>query len=318
MYTNKMNLNDMIINHLPIQNAAAATPDAYGIEVELEGQNFVNPGMDVLTFWSPVKDGSLRVKMPGDCAIEYVTRQPFAIGHIEKAVTLLFNYLTSPGVKVYDSYRTSIHVHVNFATETFRTIFNFMTLSIILDELLVSQNGEHRIGNNFCLRARDALGQLQSLITSIENGHTFFDIPPNDRYSSINFASLMKFGSIEFRSLECTTHEGRLLHWIGTLGEIKRKSKNFVNPVEIIQLFSAMGPAGFLNSILGPYASKYANVDGMSDMLFNGMRIAQDLAFCSEWKEVTQADIDAKRARKLADDAKFEAKIKAKIAAGGF
>lgn len=312
MYTNKMILDDQIIGHMQIQDAAQKNPDSYGIEVELEGKNFINPPDNVLLYWQTVKDGSLRVKAPGDCAIEYVTRQPFPIGHIEKAVTTLFDYLNMPGVKVYDSYRTSIHVHVNFATEKFKTIYNFMTLALILDELLVSQNGDHRIGNNFCLRARDALGQLQSLMASINNGHNFFDVPANDRYSSINFASLMKFGSIEFRSLECTTHEGRLLHWIGTLGEMKKKSKLYHNPVEVIQQFSQLGPKNFLNHVLGPYAAKYINVDGMEDMLFSGMRIGQDLAFCSEWNEWTQSDKDALKAKRQAQEDALMLKLKKK------
>ena len=312
MYTHKMNLSDQLINHIAIQEAAIQNPDSYGIEVELEGKNFVNPPDIVKLYWNGTKDGSLRVKAPGDCALEYVTRYPFNMITTEKAITSLFGYLTSPGVKVYDSYRTSIHVHVNFAMESFRTIYNMMTISLILDELLVSQNGEHRIGNNFCLRAKDALGQVQSLIHSIGNGHNFFDVPGNDRYSSINFASLMKFGSIEFRSLECTTHEGRLLHWIGTLSEMKKAAKRYNNPVEIIQQFSMLGPKQFLVGILGPYATKYMNVDGMEDMLFGGMRIAQDLAFCSEWNELTLADIEAAKAKQAKKEAEMVAYIKKK------
>lgn len=310
MYTRKMDLEAQISGYIPVQNGAVQFPDAYGIEVELEGKNFISPPENVNLYWTMVKDGSLRCKYPDDCAIEYVSRQPFPIGHTEKAITALFDYLTGPNVKVYDSYRTSIHVHVNFAAETFRTVYNMMTLSLILDELLVSQNGEHRIGNNFCLRAKDALGQVQSLINSINNGHNIFDVPGNDRYSSINFASMLKYGSIEFRSLECTTHEGRLLHWIGTLAAMKKSAKLYVNPVEIISQFSASGPKPFLCSILGTHAAKYLHVDGMEEMLFNGMRIAQDLAYCSEWNEITQADKDAAKALRQKQEADLYAKLK--------
>lgn len=312
MYTRKMDLAETLQDNIAIQHAAMEYPDAYGIEVELEGKNFLTPPDNVNLYWMGVKDGSLRCKNPGDCALEYITRGPYPMPLIEKGITALFNYLTSPGVKVYESYRTSIHVHVNFAMETFRTIYNMMALSLIFDELLVSQNGEHRVGNNFCLRAKDAYGQVQSLLNSISKGNNFFDVPTNDRYSSINFASLFKFGSIEFRSLECTTHEGRLLHWIGTLGEMKKKAKTYTNPVEIIQQFSMLGPKQFLISVLGPYATKYTNVEGLDDMLFNGMRIAQDLAFCSEWNEITQEEKDAAKAKRQKQEADFMAKIKKK------
>lgn len=308
MYTRKMALDDVVAQHLPLQQAAMQHPDAYGVEVELEGKNFVIPPDDVKAYWSQHKDGSLRIKSPGDHAIEYVTSAPFPMPMLTKAITALFSYLNSPGVKVYESYRTSIHVHVNFGKESFRTIYNFITLSLLLDELLVSQNGEHRVGNIFCLRARDALGQVQGLINSIENGDNFFGISPTERYSSINFASLLKFGSIEFRSMECMTHEGRLIHWIGTLAEIKKASKRFTNPVEIIQQFSMLGPKNFLSSVLGPFAAKYSDVDNMQDMLFSGMRIAQDFAFCSQWNEFTQADLAEAIAKRAAEEAKAKAK----------
>jgi hypothetical protein len=210
---------------------------------------------------------------------------PLNFRDTQTAIRVLFDYLSRPEVEVYESYRTSIHVHVNCCAETFRTVYNVITLSIILDELLTSQNGEHRIGNNFCLRAKDAMGQVDALIASIESGRSFFNVSQNERYSSINFASLMKFGSIEFRSLECTTHQGRLMHWIGTLQQIKEKARTFKNPTEIIQQFSQLQPKQFLTDVLGPFAIKYQRVEGMEQMLRSGIRIAQDFAFCSEWKE---------------------------------
>lgn len=285
MYTSPMFLEDKLVNHVPVQHAAM-TADVFGIEVELEGKNILDPPAAVNNYWGCHNDNSLRKLKPGDECIEYVSIMPFDIKSTEKAIHVLFEYLNSPGVEVYESYRTSIHVHVNFAMESFRTILNFMIISIILDELLVSQNGEHRIGNNFCLRSRDAMGQIVSLVNSIETGHVFFNLHANDRYSSINFASLMKFGSVEFRSMECNTHEGRVMHWINTLAQMKTSAKKFKNPAEVISIFSNQGPSQFLANILGPYAIKYINVEGHEEMLRNGARIAQDLAFCSTWTEM--------------------------------
>lgn len=284
MYTRAMNLEDQLVHHIPVQNAAQH-PNVFGLEVELEGKKIKAIPDKVALYWHPHVDNSLRQLKLGDEAIEYVSRTPCDLQMTEKSITELFNYLNSPGVEVYESYRTSIHVHVNFAIETFRTIYNFMTLSLIFDELLVSQNGDHRVGNNFCLRAKDALGQVIDLCASIESGSAFFGVSPNNRYSSINFASLMKFGSIEFRSLECTTHQGRLMHWIGTLQAMKEKAKTFKNPVDVIAKFSQLGPREFLSYVLGPYAIKYQSVSGADKMLLDGMRIAQDLAYCASWKE---------------------------------
>lgn len=283
MFTGSMKLNATMANQIPIGGNAQAYPDAYGVEIELEGRNIITKRAAIQEWWEQHNDGSLRQLKENSQAIEYVFRQALPKNETEKAIDVLMDYLNSDGVEVFESYRTSIHVHVNFAMETFRTIYNFMVLSIILDELLTSQNGNHRIGNNFCLRAKDAQGQIQSLIQSITTQHEFFNVAGGERYSSINFVSLMKFGSIEFRSLECTTHKGRLMHWINTLAQIKQVSKTFGNPTEIISAFSRLGPRDFLQLVLGPFSMKYRQVSGYESMLHNGMRLAQDLAYCSTW-----------------------------------
>lgn len=284
--TSAMNLDMTLADHIPIQAEARKNPDSFGIEVEVEGRNLINFAGAVDQYWSVHDDNSLRKLKPGDQAVEYVCHAPFSFDKAREAVVALFEYLNSKGVTVYHSYRTSVHVHVNFGVETFRTIYNFMTLALILDELFVSQNGDHRIGNNFCLRAKDALGQVMALRTSITQGNHFFQLGGQaERYSSINFTSLSKFGSIEFRSLECTTHEGRLLHWIGTLDHLKQHAKTYKNPAEIIQQFSSRGPREFLKLALGPYSHKYLSTPGLEMMLMDGVRIAQDIAYCSTWAE---------------------------------
>lgn len=298
MYTGYTNLEDCLYNHIALQAAARVNADVYGIEVELEGRNITPAPPSVHLAWGSHKDGSLRCLLPGSQAIEYVCREPYDMQHTQQVVGDLIQFLTSPGVEVFESYRTSIHVHVNMGNETFRTIYNMMAISLILDELLVSQNGEHRIGNNFCFRAKDAMGQTIQLVNSIESGNGFFGIAANERYSSINFASLTKFGSIEYRSLECTTHEGRIMHWIGTLAAMKDAAKQFKNPVEVISRYSQIGPQAFLQLVLGPYAQKYINVPGMVDMLHNGMRIAQDLAYASAWNEQLETEKPAVKTEK--------------------
>lgn len=290
MLTKPMRLHHTIRSDIPVHSKAIEIPDAYGVEVELEGKNVINKTeMNIGSWWVMHPDGSLRAIKGGE-SIEYIFKYPLNINDTEKAVNVLFDYLNTAKVKVFPSYRTSIHVHVNFVMDPFRVVYNFMTLCLILDELLVSQNGDHRIGNNFCLRATDAMGQVNSLIQSIESGMDFYSISGNDRYSSINFVSLLKFGTVEFRSLECTTHKGRLMHWINTLGRIKEASKRYLNPVEIISQFSQMGPKTFLATVLGPYAVKYLAVQGFEAMLHDGMRLAQDLAYCSSWTPQNPTD----------------------------
>src|SRR5690606_7873986 len=142
-----------------------------------------------------------------------------------------------------------------------------------------SQNGEHRVGNNFCLRAKDAQGQIVTLCDHITKFGHLFNLENNLRYSSVNFASLNKFGTVEFRSLECTTDVNRIKHWIRTINALKKASREFSNPQEIISKFSQMGTENFLITCLEEQAAKYINVPEHSQMMFEGMRLAQEFAF---------------------------------------
>lgn len=260
--------------------------DLFGIEVELEGRKINTNKESITKYWGVHADGSLRVFKPGAEACEYVFKKPLDMLETQRAIAVLFEYLTkNPGTEVFDSYRTSIHVHVNCLNDTIRTIVNFLTLSIIFDELFVSQNGETRTGNNFCLRSRDAEGQITDLINSVRKGGTLYNLSVNDRYSSVNFSSLLKFGTVEFRSLECTTDYDRVIHWIKTLQALKTASRQYEDPREIISKFSRRGPMGFMISHLGSQYEKYASVPGSHQLLHNGMRLAQDFAFCSDWRQ---------------------------------
>lgn len=283
MFDKPMALERPLHAFVPVEDRAYREKDLFGVEIELEGIKIKTQKIGVRNLWSAHNDGSLRAKQPPDEAVEYIFPNPYNMEETKEAIQVLFAHLNSPEVTVYKSYRTSVHVHINCASEPMRVVYNYITLCLILDELLVSQNGEHRIGNNFCLRTKDALGQVQSLMESIKRGDGLMNLHPNERYCSINFASLLKFGTVEFRSLECTTHVGRVMHWIQTLNHLKQVSRRFKDPTEIIMEFSKVGPTAFLFDILGPYAVKYNSVIGVSSMLRTGMRIAQDFAYCSEW-----------------------------------
>lgn len=283
------------------------TPDLFGVEIELEGKKVITEEPFVTKFWAQHHDGSLRSAKNGpqyDQCIEYVFKHPLTRDETVEALTSLLTYLKSPGVKVFDSYRTSIHVHVNCMAETFRTIVNFITLSIIFDELFVSQNGQYRIGNNFTLRTRDAEGQLNDLIYSITNyANPFSGINAHHRYSSVNIASLGKFGTMEFRSLECTTDLERVIHWVDTCQALKVAARTYRDPRDIIETFSRKDSTDFIKFNLGDQAAKYLAVPDRIDMLHTGMRLAQDFAFCSEWiapnaADLKEAEAQLKRLRK--------------------
>lgn len=278
-----MQLDRELFKDVSVRPIARLKPDVFGLEIELEGRGLAMPDISPFTLHT---DNSLRTFREDAQALEYVFAEPLPYDETIAAIKKLFDYLNSEKAEVFDSYRTSIHVHLNFGLETYRTIYNLVTLSIIFDELFVSQNGRHRIGNNFCLRAKDAQNQVNHLVHLISNGHKIWEVNPDSRYSSVNFASLGKFGTVEYRSMECTTNLRRVQHWIDTLQALKVSSRTFEHPGIIIGNFSGFSKEEFVRQILGPCADFYLSVPGWEDMLHNGMRLAQDFAFCSEWKNV--------------------------------
>ena len=277
-------LDREICEDVKVHDGAMKEADSFGVEVELEGSGLFTQDVETNKYFDTHQDHSLRTLRPDSQAIEYVFKGPYNYDTTIKAVKLLFSHLNSEKSEVFDSYRTSLHVHLNFGRDTSRIVYNFITLSIIFDELFVSQNGSHRVGNNFCLRARDAEDQIFDLIKSIENYGTLWHIHNNNRYSSVNIASLMKFGTIEFRSMECTTDFRRIKHWIDTLQNMKFASRTFDNPQQIVSKFSLLSMEEFMTTILGDSAPFYMNVEGWREMLLRGVRLAQDLAYCCSWE----------------------------------
>jgi Putative amidoligase enzyme len=265
-----------------------APEDAFGLEIELEGQNLSSRRRAITDYWTVHNDGSLRAPNPEDMAIEYVFHRPLGLQDTTTALTNMMTFLNQDNVTVFESERTSIHVHVNVLQNTLKDILNFIVLSIIFDELFVGQNGPERVGNNFCLRAKDAKGQLIQIRQQIENTGFPFSIDQANRYNSVNIASLNRFGTIEFRSLECTIDLQRVLHWVNTLNTLKQFAKTFNSPEEIIYYFSSWGNEEFIDRVLGPYAEKYKAVPHYGDMLFRGVRIAQEIAYCTDWKRINR------------------------------
>lgn len=286
MYKQKLYMDRKISKEVPAHGFAIKNPDCFGAEIELEGRGLAKiVDAEINKYFIRHEDNSLRTIREDSEAAEYVFKGPLDYMNTMIALRALFDYLNSDKAEVFDSYRTSFHIHINCAAETYRTVYNYMALSIIFDELFVSQNGEHRIGNNFCLRACDAQSQIMDLVKSIEQTGSFWNIHPNHRYSSVNFASLAKFGTIEFRSLECTTDFKRVKHWIDTLQVMKVAARGFKDPTDIIRSFSLLSPEEFITKVLGKFSEYYMKVDGWKDMLYSGVRLAQDFAYCATWED---------------------------------
>lgn len=261
-----------------------------GLEIEVEGGDL--PTMAQSKFWRAEEDGSLRGESK-----EYVFKKPLPIAKVWEALLDLSDSYKKYESRVEESFRAGTHVHINCQKLSMTKLFNFITLYIIFENLLIKSCGENRKGNLFCLSTSDAEYLLSSMRGSLKNVvdmkspmhlAVFFANDNNVRYSSINVTALRKYGSLEFRSMRSTPKMDEIFAWVRVLFTIKNAALGFENPIEIMSEFSLNGADKFMRKCLGDvFAKKYSELsnDYKAD-LFAGVRNAQEIAYAVNWKEL--------------------------------
>lgn len=249
-----------------------------GIEIEIEGTNL--PRLDNGN-WRTEADGSLR----GESA-EYVFSSPKSLLGTRKALLELGGQLEANGSQVEDSGRAGVHVHVNCQELTITQLYNFATLYLILEDLLVEWCGEDRVGNLFCLGAQHAEFTCLSLARAMdikEWRQVFYT--DELRYASMNLKSLGQYGSLEFRAMRSTGDMEAIYKWAKTLLQLRKFAEKAPNPQEFVYQMSFGGEEAFVDHHL-PLLAEEVKVKGWKDSLKAGMRRAQDIAFCTVWEDV--------------------------------
>lgn len=272
-----------------------------GIEIECEGNKFPLPRANVKgthtpvpfdkSAWSYVHDGSLR----GDDNAEYVLSKPILFSEVPAAVDELWSKLDKFGTVLDDSNRTSVHVHLNVQTFHLNRLAALMAIYFTFEELLTEFCGSHRVGNLFCLRAKDApaiVSQMKKFI--IADGK--YPLKDGMHYAGFNAGALFKFGSVEIRTLRGATSPGIVTDWVAILERIYRASADYTDPRDFCGLLSSEGPTQFFDSILGDKAVLVREVVGwdeerVRESLYEGIRMAQDICYCRPWEDVANFDL---------------------------
>jgi len=261
-----------------------------GIEIEVEGENL--PWCE--KFWKNEEDGSLR----GPETREYVLSKPMTLKEARVALKYLDAQYKEKDSVVHDSVRAGVHVHINVQKLNMIELYNFMTLYLVLEEVLVKFCGPYREGNLFCLRACDAEYLLDQLQLSAETKR--FDNLVSDqlRYASMNVKALGTYGSLEFRAMRGTRDLDLIYKWAEVLLSLREAALTYENPQKIIEGFSEGQARGFLRQVLGQDAELFM-FDGYERMLCDGMRNAQDVAYCVDWADYHEV------AKKIIGDLEF-------------
>lgn len=252
-----------------------------GIEIECEGNKFKQKMLPVE--WKYERDGSLR----GRSSAEYILKEPVKFDEVPRVVKELYGCMDKFGTVLDDSHRTSVHVHLNAQKFHLNRVCSFVALYYAVEEILTEWCGDRRVGNLFCLRAKDAPAAITRLKSFFVSDGTS-TIPSGLHYAGLNVHALSKFGSIEIRSLRGVTDPDTVLRWISILENIYRLSASFSDPRNICDSFSGEGPMSFLSMVLGP--NERVVREGISyteqqimESLYEGIRIAQDLCYCRDW-----------------------------------
>lgn len=278
-----------------------ATKGSVGIEVEVEGNKFPKvPGMEMTrkalpmegwTYWHYVKDGSLR----GADNAEYVLGKPIEFEEVPDAIAELTVKLEEYGSKLDDSNRTSVHVHLNVQQFHMNRLTAFIALYLCFEEILTEWCGDHRVGNLFCLRGKDAPGALTKIKRFIQSdGQT--ELNDNLHYAGLNTNALTKFGSLEIRTLRGPTDFSIIQQWVSILERIYKLSAEYADPRDIPAQFSQQGPMSFFETVLGEQGPVLrAGIDfddeRVRDAMYEGIRLAQDLCYCRDWSLFKPVDL---------------------------
>jgi hypothetical protein len=173
----------------------------------------------------------------------------------------------------------------------------FMALYFSVEEVLTAWCGDHRVGNLFCLRAKDAPAIITELKKFFTNyGRSKFS--NGMHYAGLNAGSLHTFGSIEIRTLQGSTNPREIVEWVSILQRIYELSGEYSDPRKVVEGFSGEGPMAYLNGVLGPHTNTVLSRSSMNTQevmrsLYEGIRFAQDLCYCVDWSAIEWVDVGA-------------------------
>lgn len=258
------------------------TKGRVGLEIEIEGKRL--PHEDKTPHpWVYHQDGSLRGTDNG----EYVLAKPIEFKEVEGALDTLWDTFKELKSVLDESNRTSVHVHLNVQDFHMNRLTSLMALYFTFEEVLTEWCGEHRVGNLFCLRGKDAPAILSQIRRFIQRDGEW-QFSDGLHYSGLNPLALSKFGSLEFRPLRGCPDKDTILGWVGILQRLYDLSADFSDPREICSLFSSEGSTAFFDAILRDKAAivragvSFDN-DRISESMYEGIRLAQDLCYCRDW-----------------------------------
>lgn len=258
-----------------------------GLEVEVEspvGRSL--PRDNLGNQWYYEQDGSLRGADNG----EYILRRPINFDAVDGTLDELWACFKAVNAKLAVSDRTSIHVHLNVMPFFQNRLVALLALWYIFEEPLSYWCGEERVGNMFCLRAKDGPAILTQIREYVESKGAIKLPEQTHHYAALNVSQMWTHGSIEVRTLRGVTDPALIKQWVGILKKLYDLSTKYTDPRSIIEEFSLEGPMDFFRSVFREDAEAIYKECGMTDdefraSLYEGVRYAQELTYARDWSD---------------------------------
>lgn len=243
-----------------------------GIEIECESQDWNK--LKPLTIWRTEADPSLR-----NAGVEFITRGAILFRDIRLALNEWKEAVRE--VELINTYRTSVHTHINYQKRTFLDCYTTICLYWIVENLLVRYSGKHREGNLFCLRISDADFLCASLIRGLER-NTLFSELINDqfKYAALNLVPINRLGTIEFRSMRGVYDVEVLEEWVTNLYHLTETARYFQSPLDVTKEFQKVGHLSFLQKTFSPKFVRQLTQDrDWQDLMDDGFHYSVELAY---------------------------------------
>ena len=241
--------------------------------------------------WRTEGDGSLRGENR-----EWVLREPVDREAIDKVLSYLQGKLSRSRLNPSD--RCGVHIHLNVQDLTLPEVIKIGALYYIFEQTLLRFCGEDRTGNLFCLGAKDAefvLTRLEqgSLWSNFYEGYSYLT-RGNIRYAALNWSSLNKFGSLEFRSFRTPTDFSEIATWAKLLLKIKDRATHFKTLSQIVEEFSMVSFQEFFETTFEELAPTLLT-DFSEEETYDGLRNIQHILYQEPYKESDAEDIEEVR-----------------------
>lgn len=261
----------------------------FGVEIEVDGENLprAKVSKDFDKYWKVEHDSSIKGKIED---AEYVFKQPLSLVDTKKALDVMEARFVELDSVVNEAVKAGVHTHLNIQSYTPLELLTLITTYYLLEDHFVHWAGKSRVGNHFCLRAKDAEAVVYKIIKTCETRDWRHLNTDNIRYASLNLNAMHKYGSIEFRSMRSTRNLDVIYRWVELIDQLEKGAKKFASPRQVIESFSELNAGNnFVEFVMEDLAHEFIplNID-----MRESMEVIQPLAYMIEWDKFNKEKVN--------------------------